>query len=224
MTSWCGMQESIAAVCEQYLRAQVTGDQRTALRIVREALARGHSVWSVQQDVVQAAQREIGRMWQENRLSIAHEHMATAISQMALVHLFERAPVPRSRGRRIVVACVEGELHDLPARLVADYLEMDGFTVRYLGANVPTESLCAALVEAPPDLLGLSVTMSFNVAGLRAAVAAVRQRLPGLKIAAGGHALAWAPELAGQRGDIVVVGGGPGAIVAALAQQLGGAS
>ena len=223
MTLWCRMQESIAAVCELYLQAQVTGDQRTALRIVRKALERGHSVRAVQQDVVQAAQREIGRMWQENRLSIAHEHMATAISQMALVHLFERAPVPRSRGRTIVVACVEGELHDLPARLVADYLEMDGFTVRYLGANVPTESLCAALVEAPPDLLALSVTMSFNVAGLRAAVAAVRQRLPGLKIAAGGHALAWAPELADQLGVIVVVGG-PGAIVAALAQQMGGAS
>lgn len=217
------MQETIAAVCEQYLQAQVTGDQRTALRIVREALERGHSVRSVQQDVIQEAQREIGRMWQENRLSIAHEHMATAISQMALVHLFERAPVPRSHGRTIVVACVEGELHDLPARLVADYLEMDGFPVRYLGANVPTESLCRALVEAPPDLLALSVTMSFNVAGLRAAVAAVRERLPGLKIAAGGHALAWAPELADQLG-VIVAFGGPGAIIAALAQQLGGAS
>lgn len=217
------MAETIASVRAQYLQAQVTGDQRAALRVVREALDRGHSIRSVQHDVIQAAQQEIGRMWQENRLSIAHEHMATAISQLALVHLFERAPAPRSNGRSIVVACVEGELHDLPARLVADYLEMDGFTVRYLGANVPTESLCTALAEERPDLLALSVTMSFNVGGLRAAVAAVRERLPGLKIVAGGHALAWAPELADQLG-VAVVGGEPEAIVAGLAQQLVGGS
>jgi len=217
------MAETIASVRAQYLQAQVTGDQRAALRVVREALDRGHSIRSVQHDVIQAAQQEIGRMWQDNRLSIAHEHMATAISQLALVHLFERAPAPRSNGRSIVVACVEGELHDLPARLVADYLEMDGFTVRYLGANVPTESLCTALAEERPDLLALSVTMSFNVGGLRAAVAAVRERLPGLKIVAGGHALAWAPELADQLG-VAVVGGEPEAIVAGLAQQLVGGS
>lgn len=217
------MPETIGAVLEQYLQAQVRGDQRAALRVVREALEDGHSVREVQQDVIQAAQQEIGRLWQENRLSIAHEHMATAISQMALVHLFERAPAPRKNGRKIVIACVEGEMHDLPARLVADYLEMDGFTVRYLGANVPTASLCAALAEEQPDLLALSVTMSFNVKGLRAAVAAVRERLPGLKIVAGGHALSWAPELAEQLG-ITAIDGAPGAIVAGLERQLGGPS
>jgi methanogenic corrinoid protein MtbC1 len=215
------MQDSIIVVREQYLQAQVTGDQRGALRIVREAVADGHSVRAVQEGVIQAAQHEIGRLWQENRLSIAHEHMATAISQMALVHLFELAPAPRANGRTIVVACVEGELHDLPARLVADYLESEGFAVRFLGANVPTESLGRLLAEDPPDLLALSVTMSFNVAGLRAAVAAVRERLPGLQIAAGGHALAWAPELAEQIG-VLVVGAKSEDIVAGLLRQLPG--
>ena len=213
------MQETIAAVRARYLQAQVMGDQRAALRVVRAALERGHSVRAVQQGVIQAAQREIGRMWQENRLCVAHEHMATAISQMALAHVFERAPAPRSQGRTIVVACVEGELHDMPARLVADYLEIDGFTVRYLGANVPTESLCAALIGDRPDLLALSVTMSFNVTGLRAAVAAARERFPALKILAGGQALEWAPDLAHQL-KIVTTGDAPEQIVARIEAML----
>jgi methanogenic corrinoid protein MtbC1 len=215
------MQDGITTVRERYLQAQVIGDRRAALRIVGEALGGGHTVRALQQDVIRAAQQEIGRLWQENRLSVAHEHMATAISQMALVYLFEQAPAPRAIDRRIVVACVEGELHDLPARLVADYLEMEGFTVRYLGANVPTGSLCGLLVEEPPDLLALSVTMSFNVAGLRAAVAAARERLPGLKIAAGGQALDWAPELADQLG-VVVVGSAPEDIVAGITREMSG--
>lgn len=213
------MHEHLTAVREQYLQAQVTGDRRAALQVVRDALAQGHSVRDVRQRVVQAAQQEIGRLWQENRLSIAHEHMATAISQMALVHLFEEAPVPRARGRKILVACVEGELHDLPARLVADYLESEGYGVRFLSADVPTESLCTAIAEESPDLLALSVTMSFNVTGLRAAVAAVRRRFPRLKILAGGHALAWAPDLAGQLG-IVTTGGAPEDIVAKIEAML----
>lgn len=213
------MPETLTVVRAQYLQAQVAGDRRAALRIVREALGGGHSVRALQQDVIQAAQREIGRLWQENRLSVAHEHMATAISHMALVYLFEQAPPPLANGRTIVVACVEGEMHDLPARLVADYLEIDGFGVVYLGANVPTESLCRVLAERRPDLLALSVTMSFNVAGLRAAVAAVRERLSGLKIAAGGHALAWAPELVEQLG-VLFVGAAPGDIVTGMQRQL----
>lgn len=215
------MQETIIAVREQYLWAQMTGDQRSALEVVLAALVRGHSVRAIQQDVIQAAQREIGQLWQENRLSIAHEHIATAISQMALVHLFAHAPAPRARGRTIVVACVEGELHDLPARLVADYLEIDGFTVRFLGANVPTESLCPVLVEEPPDLLALSVTMAFNVASLRSAVATVRRCCPGLKIVIGGHALTWAPEVAEQLG-LLAVGGVADDILAGIEQQLPG--
>ncbi len=213
------MPEHLTAARDQYLRAQVTGDRRAALQVVHEALAQGHSVRAIRQRVVQAAQQEIGKLWQENRISIAHEHMATAISQMALVQLFEVAPVSRTRGRKIVVACVEGEMHDLPARLVADYLESEGYSVRFLSANVPTESLCTAIDQQQPDLLALSVTMSFNVTGLRAAVAAVRERFPTLKILAGGQALAWAPDLARQLG-IVTTGDVPEEIVAKIEEML----
>lgn len=213
------MPDHLDAVRVQYLQAQVTGDRRAALQVVRDALAMGHSVRSVRQSVVQAAQQEIGRLWQENRLSVAHEHMATAISQMALVHLYEEAPDPAVRGRTIMVACVEGEMHELPARLVADYLESEGYTVRYLGANVPGDSLCAAIARDPPDLLALSVTMTFNVTGLRAAVAAVRERFPALKILAGGQALEWAPDLAPQL-RIVTTGDTPEQIVARIEAML----
>jgi len=213
------MHAQLTTVRERYLNAQVAGDRRAALQVVHDALAGGHSVRDLRQRVVQAAQAEIGRLWQENRLSVAHEHMATAISQMALVQLFEAAPVPRARGRKILVACVEGELHELPARLVADYLESEGYAVRFLSADVPTASLCAAIAETSPDLLALSVTMSFNVTGLRAAVAAVREQFPKLKILAGGQALQWAPELAGQLG-IVTTSGAPEALVAKIEAML----
>jgi methanogenic corrinoid protein MtbC1 len=143
--------------------------------------------------VIQAAQREVGRLWQENAISVAEEHMATAISQMALAHLYDHAERAADNGKVVWVACVEGELHEFPARLVADSLDLAGFQVKYLGANLPTGSLLELLGRTQPDLLALSVTMSFNLPSLYGATTQVRGRHRNLPIAIGGGACQLAP-------------------------------
>lgn len=179
-----------------YLRAQLAGDRREAVRLlVEDGLGSGAQIEELQTHVIRAAQAEIGRLWQLNRVSIAQEHMATAISQLSLAALFERATPRPALGKTVLLACVEGEQHDLPARMVADVLELDGFDVRFLGANVPTDDLVAAVRAEQPDLIGLSVTMSFNLPALRTAIA--RVRLVGERpIFIGGHATGWSPGLA----------------------------
>jgi len=181
----------------RYLEAQLAGDRRAALGVViDEGLGGGHSVHELHTNVLQAAQSEIGRLWQQNRIGIAQEHMATAISHVVASRLFEEAtPEPRV-GKRIMVACVQGEFHEFPARLVADFLDLGGFDVLYLGANVPTDHLVAMLRDTTPDVLALSVTMSFNVPALREALARAREAFPGLPVMTGGHALKWEPGLA----------------------------
>lgn len=210
----------LTSLRDRYLQAQLAGDRREALRlIVDEGLATGISVVSLQSDVIQAAQHEIGRLWQRNVVSIAQEHMATAISQLVLSALFERAkPQPRL-GKKLVLACVEGELHDLPARLVADVLDVDGFDVRFLGANVPHDDLIKAIVSERPDVIGLSVTMTFNVTSLRTAIARTREVTPN-PIFVGGHALGWSTELAEELG--VEMGGTSTDEVVATARRLAG--
>lgn len=180
-----------------YLDAQLAGDRRAALELVVDrGLAAGESVPTMQLDVVQPAQREIGRLWQENRITVAQEHVATAISQLVLSHLYPRLPRPAAIGRIALVACVEGEHHDVGARMGADFFEMAGFDVRYLGADVPTRSLLEMIDAVRPDVLGLSVAMSFNVPSLERTVDAVRlshgSRLP---IVVGGNVAAWLPAL-----------------------------
>ncbi len=152
-----------------------------------EALEQGASITEFQCRVIQAAQRELGRLWQHGR---------TAISQVALAHLFSRA-----RGVSVAVACVEGELHEMPARLLSDFLELAGFTVMHLGANLPADSLVLLLEQEPTDVLALLVTMVFNVPALRRAVVEVRGRLgPHLPILVGGGAIDELPGLVAELG------------------------
>jgi methanogenic corrinoid protein MtbC1 len=212
---------NFAQVTERYLAAQLAGDRREALRIVVEdAIRQGASVIDVENHVIRAAQLEIGRLWQANRISIADEHLATGISQVVMARLYELAkPTPRN-GRTVMVACVEGELHDFPARLVADYLDHGGFAVRYLGASVPNDDLVHAVRTRGPHLLALSATMSFHADALRAVVTRVRADAPAVPIVVGGHALTWAPELATTLG--VESGGATPAEVVDVARRLTG--
>lgn len=191
-----------AELRHRFLAAQLEGNRREALRLTLDAcVSRGASIADVQLKVIQEAQRELGRLWEEDRINIAQEHMATAIAQLALAHLYQYAPPAASTGQRILVACVEGELHEFPARLVGDALDLAGFTVKYLGASVPTASLLAMIEQEHPDLLALSVTMSFNTPALREAVAQVRAATAGrLPIIIGGHACRWSKGLAAELG------------------------
>lgn len=180
------------ALRARYLKALLAGQRREALRLVlEEGLGRGASALDVHLGVIQEAQRELGRLWEENTVSVAQEHLASAISSTALAHVYDRAPREPSNGRKVVVACVEGEQHDLPARLVADALDLAGFEVRFLGASVPTDHLLLLLQDERPDLLALSVTMAFNVPAVRAAVERVRRADPGLPLLVGGNACVW---------------------------------
>lgn len=182
-------------LCAAYLRAQLGGNRREALRvIVEDGLERGLSCRDLH-EVIQRAQREIGRLWQEDRITIAQEHMATAISQVVLSHVYQYAAAAPSNGKRVTVACVEGELHDFPARLVADAVDLAGFDVRFLGANVPSQHLLRMLIEEAPHLLVLSVTMTFNLPALRELVALVRTQTPAVPIAVGGGACVWNERL-----------------------------
>jgi methanogenic corrinoid protein MtbC1 len=214
----------LADLQRRFLSAQLAGRRDEGLRIILDAgLRRGASVPALQLEVIQPAQYEIGRLWQENRCTIAQEHVATAISQLALAHLYQHLPRAPSNGKRITMACVEGELHDLGARIATDFLEMAGFDVELVGANTPVDSLMAQLRLRRPDMLALSISLNFHAPALRATVAAARAALgPQFPIAVGGHALGWDPRLGDELG-VAVLGGDAAELRAKVVHVLGAA-
>jgi len=187
-----------AGLARRFVAAQLAGDRAEALRVVVDDGVRvGARVIDLQARVIRAAQQQIGALWQRNQISIAQEHLATGIAQVVMARLFELAPVAKRNGKRVAVACVEGERHEFPARLIADYLDQAGFTVRYFGADLPVDHLVRELVKDRPHVVALSATMSFHLPALRATIAAVRAALgEHAPIIVGGHALSWSPALA----------------------------
>ncbi|HEX5659721.1 MAG TPA: cobalamin-dependent protein [Polyangiales bacterium] len=193
--------ETALGFTSAYLQATLAGDATEALRLAMEqGVSAGVSPAELELRMILPAQREVGRLWQENRITVAQEHLATSISQLVMSHLYTRLPRPVPNGRRVLVACVEGELHDLGARMGADFLEMAGFDVRFLGADVANDALVASVRADPPDLLGLSATMPFHWPALERAVAEVRTVAPLLPIIVGGAFVDQTPRLSERLG------------------------
>lgn len=91
---------------DQYLAAVRAGDRREAFAVVDRACAARMDAPTLYVQVLQPALREIGRLWQENEISVADEHLATAITQAAMTRLFDRT-VGDSRfdGPLLIAAC-----------------------------------------------------------------------------------------------------------------------
>lgn len=139
---------------------------------------------------------------------------------MALAHLYDRAQRTIANGKRVWVACVEGDYHDFPARPVADSLDLAGFDVRYLGANVPMASLIQMLEREWADPLAPSVTLAFNLPALHAAVVRVRTAFGGkIPVAVGGAYESMRNALESAKADIGA--SDARALIACAPRQLG---
>lgn len=214
------MTPSIEDLRERFVRAQLAGDRREAVRlVVDEGLRQGAPLDALQDEVIGAAQRELGARWEHHEISIAQEHMATAIAQLTLAALFERAPAGPRVHKTLLIACVEGEQHDVPARLVADVLELAGFDVRYLGASVPHAQLVEAALRERPDAIGLSVTTSYNLPALHTAIARLRA-VGAAPVFVGGLALSWFPAERAALG-VPTAGAAPAELIAVARRVTG---
>jgi methanogenic corrinoid protein MtbC1 len=157
----------------------------------------GASVREVYLHVFQPVQREIGRLWQTNQISVAQEHYCTAATQLIMSQLYPRIFGAERTGHRLVATCVGGELHEIGVRMVADFFEMEGWDTYYLGANTPTESVLSTLEERQPDVLGVSATITMHIGDVADLIGKVRDSAAGeeVRILVGGYPFNTAPEL-----------------------------
>jgi methanogenic corrinoid protein MtbC1 len=179
-----------------YTDAALAGSRQAALSLLMEAWKQGHPVVDLYTEVLQGAMYRIGRLWEENQISVAKEHMATAITQFVISHLYPLISLPQKSRGKIVITGVQGELHQVGANMVADVLEASGWDVRFLGANTPSRGVLSAIEEHEAAILGISATMLFNVPNVMQLADLVRQKVGGdIRIMVGGSAFRSAPLL-----------------------------
>jgi methanogenic corrinoid protein MtbC1 len=191
------------ALGEAFLDACLHLRRAQAAALVQQAVRNGVPVPEIYTNVITPAMRELGRMWHQNRVTVAQEHYCTAVAQMVMAQLFPTIfDRERQAAGRIVSACVAGELHEIGARMVADLFEMAGWDTAFLGADVPRESVVDMLIETEAQVLAISVTLAAHLSDAGALIEAVRASpsCAAVKILVGGAAFNVEPTLWQQLG------------------------
>ena len=109
------------------------------------------------QRILLPLQRRVGELWHQGRLNIAVEHYVTKIIQQKLFSVMNQLSV-NEFGPRILIACPEGETHEIGAQAVAYIAATRGCHVYYLGPNLPNSDLGIFGETIRPDLILLSLT------------------------------------------------------------------
>lgn len=195
--SFLGDETPLTQLARQYLAALLAADRRTASQLILNAVQSGVSVRDIYLGVFQPVQREIGRLWQTNQVSVAQEHFCTAATQLIMSQLYPYIFSADRVNRRLVATCIGGELHEIGMRMVADFFEMAGWDTYFMGANTPLSSILQTVKERQADMLAISATMTFHVRGVNELIAAVREMDGGrrLPVLVGGYPFNVAPQL-----------------------------
>jgi MerR family transcriptional regulator, light-induced transcriptional regulator len=136
-------------------------DGPTARRLLRDHLRRG-DVSATWEAVLRPVLVAIGDRWSQLRHGIAMEHLLSYVATELLGHADDSgpsknasAPTPMAKTRAVVLACVPGELHELPLVVLGAALNAAGIAATRLDAPTVGANLDEAVARHPRPVLAL---------------------------------------------------------------------
>ena len=169
----------------------IRGDMGETLGYVSSLVKSKEDIGDFYTKVLTHAMYTVGKKWENGEISVAQEHLATSIVVRIMSMIYMNYLVNRHSKGHMIVTASENEYHELGARVVADIFELDGWEVKFLGANTPSDELLKMIQESPPDILCISVTMTFNIQNTINLIEKIRAVVSEdvMRIIVGGYAL-----------------------------------
>ncbi len=169
----------------------VNGRKKDCLVILEKLVEENCPIETIYTELFQGALYVVGDLWEKNKISVATEHMATALIETLMIQLQPKLFTTLRVGKKAVIACVAKEHHQVGAKMIADIFEMHGWDGYFIGANTPAEELNRFIAEQKPDVVGLSLSIYFNINELKGFLARLRVRFPDIPVIVGGQAFRW---------------------------------
>jgi methanogenic corrinoid protein MtbC1 len=142
------------------------GNVDEALRIVRESQKVSTSL-EVFSSLFTPAMSYIGELWENSEITVADEHLATAICDMVLSQAFQGGIEDRKSTQKAMLLCLEGEQHYLGLKMINRLFEENGWATKYFGSNLPLEYAVKAAADWKPEVIALSVSIVYHLPKLK---------------------------------------------------------
>lgn len=127
--------------------------------------------------VIAPLAEEVGVLWQNGTIGVAHEHFASAIIRTFLGNM-SRPFAPNETSPHILTATPTGQLHELGAMLITAAAVALGWQATYLGASINPVEIVGALKHKPARVVGLSIVYPPDDPSVAAEIRRLKQLLP----------------------------------------------
>ena len=157
--------------------AIIGGDRDGIVALVEEALREGLSPLEVSNEGLLPGLEEVGRRFAANiyflpQVMLSAETMQTAFGRLKQ----EMKGGELGSAGRILMATVEGDIHDIGKNIVCILLENHGFEVIDLGKNVPASRIIAEAEARNVDAVGLSALMTTTMTEMEHVISLLKER------------------------------------------------
>ncbi|WP_377891909.1 B12-binding domain-containing protein [Alkalihalobacillus sp. R86527] len=115
-------------------------------------------------EVLTSAMQFVGKLWEENEITVADEHLATTTCDFVLsryAYAKKKSKQP-SNGKRALFLCIDQEQHYLGLKMISLLFEEYGWETRLLGANLPLEYAVDTAKKWQPSVVGISVALLYH--------------------------------------------------------------
>ena len=172
-----------------FLDAILTGNRTNASGIISDLLLKETKVHDIYENVIKEALYSVGEMWESRKISVATEHLASAIVETVLNDFYSIIVSGNQQTKSVVASSVENEVHQIGIKMVADIFEMHGWNVHFLGANTPNSDLVEFIERTNTKNVALSISISNHYESLKNVVSLIKERAPDTRIFIGGQGL-----------------------------------
>jgi methanogenic corrinoid protein MtbC1 len=184
----------LSELANSYLKALLLLNRNDAISMVLQQLEIGLTIQDLFKHVIYPVQREVGRLWQENRITVLQEHYCTAATDSLITRLKHKSRgIPR--GVTAIAVCPDGEEHSLGIKMFSDLLESDGWRVAYIGPKCPNADAVQHVKTYSVDLVAISVATPLNFGKTKNLINGLKSIEHPPSILIGGAAVNSNPEL-----------------------------
>ncbi len=156
------------------LRRALDAFDEPAAQAVLDRLVSDLSLTTVLREVVLPFLAELGQRWERGTVTVAQEHFASNVIRGRLAGLARGWG--NGHGPHAVLACPQGEHHDLALMVFGIVLHRSGWRIDYLGINTPLRELTWTVEARHPDLVVLAATLPETLEPLTAQLTVLAQR------------------------------------------------
>ena len=173
------------------IQAIAKGLKEQAAEITKDLLTKKKGLDIINDDIIPAL-NIVGKGFEEKTVYLPQLLMSAESAKYAFEVIKQTSTVKADTSRTnhpIVIATVEGDIHDIGKNIVKLLLENYGFAVTDLGKDIPPEKVLEAATKLNATLVGLSALMTTTVPAMEKTISLIRENLPNCKVIVGGAVL-----------------------------------